>query len=590
VANNDAFGFINSGTVGHHEAMMSEPMGNRLIDRAGLAVDSTTMRLGGVAIWLISGLLLFIGLGVPTVTRTQEARVLETAREMVGAPFKQWMLPQVNGHPRLQKPPLAYWLTAASFWAFGVGEAQGRLPAALASWITVGLTMLMARRLFGVRAACMTGVAMVGSIMFFRHARLAETDILVMAFVTASIMALWHAFGIDDDDEYGPAGTAVLNHLAAVMAALAVLSKGPGGAFPFIFLIAMGAVERHWRPLRAFALCGAPVTFIALAAPWFVYVAYDQASVALAKDMELSMTGKGWDLPFIYIPPLIMGFLPWTLLLVAALVAAVGRWRANSRVLGLLVWTSAILLPLMLWGNKQKHYLLPVIPPLMLLVGWQIDRMIAACPALSVRPAEPQNLGDHAWRLTLFAYAAATIAIPIAGFYADGRFDAMDLAMTLLVGGTAGATFIATRRRGRGAAIVTLAAGNLLVIAFGMSPWANTVQPVNTHTISSAIAARYSNAPLVFVGQEHLGICWELRRIIPLVKTEAQLSTVAETQPGLVAIEAVRKGATPTSAMLTEQLRFDDSNNRTFMVGPVVTGVTAQQARHMAPPAKTVDP
>ena len=45
-------------------------------------------------------------LWVPPVQRTQEARVLETAREMMYAPWRGWLIPKLNGQPRLEKPPL----------------------------------------------------------------------------------------------------------------------------------------------------------------------------------------------------------------------------------------------------------------------------------------------------------------------------------------------------------------------------------------------------------------------------------------------------------------------------------------------------
>ena len=65
------------------------------------------------------------------VRRTQEVRVVETAREMLAS--GDWLLPRLNGELRLQKPPLAYWLTAASYRASGrVDEFTARLPAALA--------------------------------------------------------------------------------------------------------------------------------------------------------------------------------------------------------------------------------------------------------------------------------------------------------------------------------------------------------------------------------------------------------------------------------------------------------------------------
>jgi len=66
----------------------------------------------GIWLWLAGLVVLCAGLGVAPVSRTQEARVLETAREMLGSDFHNWMVPRVNGHIRLQKPPIAYWLTA----------------------------------------------------------------------------------------------------------------------------------------------------------------------------------------------------------------------------------------------------------------------------------------------------------------------------------------------------------------------------------------------------------------------------------------------------------------------------------------------
>src|SRR5436190_11120232 len=65
-----------------------------------------------LALWIASLALLLCGLGSAPVRRTQEARVLETAREMVGEDFRRWLIPHLNGRVRLEKPPLAYWLVA----------------------------------------------------------------------------------------------------------------------------------------------------------------------------------------------------------------------------------------------------------------------------------------------------------------------------------------------------------------------------------------------------------------------------------------------------------------------------------------------
>src|SRR5260370_13536823 len=67
------------------------------------------------------------------------------AREMIES--HQWLLPTNDGLPRLQKPPLLYWLIILSYKIFGINEAAARLPIALAIVATVALTFLIGERL-----------------------------------------------------------------------------------------------------------------------------------------------------------------------------------------------------------------------------------------------------------------------------------------------------------------------------------------------------------------------------------------------------------------------------------------------------------
>ena len=83
----------------------------------------------------------------PIRSRAADAeRVLVSTVEMLenaGRPnsgLRVWMIPTANGIVRLQKPPLAYWMAAASFKLFGVHDWAGRLPFALCGWLTVVLT------------------------------------------------------------------------------------------------------------------------------------------------------------------------------------------------------------------------------------------------------------------------------------------------------------------------------------------------------------------------------------------------------------------------------------------------------------------
>src|SRR3954462_6597602 len=108
--------------------------------RKSSVTDSVfSVPLWPIIYWLLALPLMLIGIGTPEVTRTQEARVLETARQMLGKPAHDWLIPKLNGDVRLQKPPLAYWMTAAAYKLFGVSEGAGRVPTAIMGWLTLAV-------------------------------------------------------------------------------------------------------------------------------------------------------------------------------------------------------------------------------------------------------------------------------------------------------------------------------------------------------------------------------------------------------------------------------------------------------------------
>jgi len=101
-------------------------------------------------LWIATLPLLLAGLGNAVTQRTQEARVLETAREMLASnDWHQWMIPRLNDKVRLEKPPFAYWMTAGSFKLFDINEFAGRLPFAIAGWLLIAVTYCFAKKLIG---------------------------------------------------------------------------------------------------------------------------------------------------------------------------------------------------------------------------------------------------------------------------------------------------------------------------------------------------------------------------------------------------------------------------------------------------------
>ena len=70
----------------------------------------------------LAGLLHVATIGSGDLYSQTEGQYAGAAREMVEA--HHWLLPTNDGAPRLQKPPLLYWLIIISFKLFGVNAAH----------------------------------------------------------------------------------------------------------------------------------------------------------------------------------------------------------------------------------------------------------------------------------------------------------------------------------------------------------------------------------------------------------------------------------------------------------------------------------
>ncbi len=85
----------------------------------------------GALLLLVAALLLLTGLAYPLIDQ-DETRYAEIPREMVAT--GNWIMPQLNFEPYYDKPPLLYWLCAASYSVLGVSEASARLVPARVEW------------------------------------------------------------------------------------------------------------------------------------------------------------------------------------------------------------------------------------------------------------------------------------------------------------------------------------------------------------------------------------------------------------------------------------------------------------------------
>ncbi|MCY2954734.1 MAG: glycosyltransferase family 39 protein [Planctomycetota bacterium] len=508
-------------------------------------------------LWLIAGLLLVGFNGRVPLERTQEARVLQTAREMLGGDFREWLIPHLNGRIRLEKPPLAYWLTATSYHFFGTTVWAGRLPMALIGCFTLALTYAFARRLFNSRTALFSAAALLSSLLFNRYRSLAETDIPVTFFVTAAIFFIYLAWDRDADAPAEPnlaaSSSYPYHHLAAVAIALAILAKGPPGLFPLLFLLALAATTRRWRLLSGFLLCGASLTLLAIAIPWFIFVGQSPESAVIKTEASMLLTGFGHKRPFwFYLAEVLpTATLPWIGFLILAFIAAIPQFKSSLSLRTVLLWILIIFLPLTCIGQKQDHYFLPLMPPLMILVGYLLDRAISAADVRLTRGTA----------LILFCTAlVALLATPaplIAAHELRGHITPIDIAFSALLLITSATVLLIHHRKGLPLSTPALLAAACLLIPITFALWAPTLQKTTRLDLARQIQSAFPNHPYAFWQAESLTLSYHLGRPVPLYTEAPELADALRKQPNLIVIfDKGKKKDQPAPPGMSEQMRI----------------------------------
>ncbi len=107
---------------------------------------------------LVPGMLLYPCLAFPLL-EPDESRYAEIPREMLER--GDLVVPLLQGEAYLDKPPLFYWLVAASYKIFGVYDWAARLPPALCVHGCILLTYFFGRRLLG-EASAFRGALLLG--------------------------------------------------------------------------------------------------------------------------------------------------------------------------------------------------------------------------------------------------------------------------------------------------------------------------------------------------------------------------------------------------------------------------------------------
>ncbi|MEA2489911.1 MAG: hypothetical protein QOH21_1703, partial [Acidobacteriota bacterium] len=241
---------------------------------------------------------------------------------------------------------------------------------------TAAVLFFFARKLWGEAEGYVAASVFLTMPLTVAFARTVIFDSALTFFVVVSLVAYW--FAIEE-------GNKRWSILAWAAMGFAMITKGP---VTFI-LVLFVAIPYAWRrkALRVLFPVLGIVAFAVIIAPWLWgvtqvvpeflrYVLVTETAARMATN-ELKRTGPPWY----FVPYLIGGALPWSIVLLAS----AKRLRREPARLYLLLW---LVIPFVFFSisqSKRPQYILPLMAPLALLIAqvWQEARTRAAAIVLA---------------------------------------------------------------------------------------------------------------------------------------------------------------------------------------------------------------
>ena len=325
-----------------------------------------------MALVALSAALLFFDFGAHVLATNDEARFPMMARDILAR--GHWLLPEINGAPMLNKPPLHAWLIALAAWPTGaVTQRTAVLPSLLGGLALVAGTYWVGRRAFDVEAGLIAGLIAVTTAGVFSLARSPVPDMTLSLAMVAAMGAFVAA------EFEGRRGALIAFYL---LVGIAFWSKGPVGLLPLAIAGTYEIATYGWTgPLRLASRAG-------LALLGLTVVAWSGLALGVGRGtMVTEVVKNDYGLYFMTGPAVRRGILeplehmltillPWSPLLPIALVWALRGVepvnRPGTRLA--VVWATVVFVAVALSHRQRWRYYLPLcVPVALLLAAWVRD-------------------------------------------------------------------------------------------------------------------------------------------------------------------------------------------------------------------------
>ncbi|MBI3987205.1 MAG: glycosyltransferase family 39 protein [Lentisphaerae bacterium] len=483
-----------------------------------------------------------------------EGRYSEIPREMIAR--GDWKTMRLMDYLYYEKPPVAYWITAAALSLFGIHDWAARVPLLLVVLSMAGLMGWLIRSEWKQARPGLILFTACSTAGFAAGCSILLTDSFLMLWMTATSAALYRAFKSDGEQ----AGRMGFLALAAVAAVLGVLTKGAVAVvLPGATLVLWLLWEKRLRALFSPAVIPAVLLFTVLLIPSFLFI--EQWNPGFLRQFVFqehlarflgTRAIQLHDEPFWFygkVLPLLL--LPWTFFLFRAGRQLKARHAPSTDTLTryLLVWAGVVLLFFSIGTGKLMSYILPAIPPLTLLIGrWGL-----------IEPQDGTVADRRLWNTGVFGLGLLLAAFPV--FWCISYFQLLPgviyktpLSSLTIVIPIALAVWLGRPMTGASPAALTLpAASVLLSVALLMSPIAGRDMNVLLHSNSSIVykslaAALKPDDTVIAFWDYRPALPFYARRVTVLYQIKNELEFGMQREPG-------RPGELTTPDELRELIR-----------------------------------
>jgi 4-amino-4-deoxy-L-arabinose transferase-like glycosyltransferase len=309
----------------------------------------------------------------------------EVAREMVVR--HDWITLYANGVRYLEKAPLMYWATAASFTLFGPEDWAARLPLAIAALALFLVVYATGRRLFASdTAGFYAALILLTSFGIFIYTRIIIPDVIVCLWLGLSMLLFWISL-----QQERPSRATAWGFAAAC--ALNVLTKGLIGiVFPLGIVVIFLLLNRNLGHLRRWHPLSSLLLFLVIVLPWHIAAGLANPSQGHPSGTMPTPGNVHGFLWFYFINEQLFRYLNrrvprdydtvplllfWSLLLIwlmpwiAFVFNAVRRVRLApyDQAWNLLAVWAGFVMVFFSFSTRQEYYALPALPPIALMIG-----------------------------------------------------------------------------------------------------------------------------------------------------------------------------------------------------------------------------